>query len=49
MKFKKVVKAALAATLALGLAACGSSEESTSYRTLDEIKESGTIKIWCLL
>ncbi len=50
MNFKKIVKAALAGTLALGLVACSSSSSndsssSANYRTLEEIQESGTIKI----
>lgn len=52
---KRIAAAALAATLGLTLAACGSGSASTAdsaaggsgeiYRTLDEIKESGTINI----
>jgi len=48
---RKIITLLLALTLALSLAACGSSGTSESgadgvvYRTLDEIKESGTINI----
>ena len=54
-KFTKVTAAALAATLSLSLAACGSSASTDAastasadgvvYRTLDEIKADGTINI----
>lgn len=49
--FKKLAPLTLALGLALGLTACGGKSDSTSgsgsdsYRTLDEIKESGTINI----
>ena len=47
---KRLVALTLAGTLAFGVAGCGStdtaskdsSENGTVYRTLDEIKESGT-------
>ena len=54
MKLKKIAAAVLALTMVLGLAACGnssddgdkkSSKSDKVYRTLDEIKESGTINI----
>ena len=54
-KFTKVTAAALAATLSLSLAACGSSASTDAastasadgvvYRTLDEIKADGTVNI----
>ncbi len=54
-KIKKIIAAAAAAALALSLAACGGNETSTDngdnsgsasiYRTLDDIKSSGTLKI----
>ena len=50
--FKKIMAAAFALVLAMSLFGCGSSESSqngssdgTVYRTLDQIKESGTIKL----
>ena len=49
---KKLLALTLAGALTLGMTACGSSSDSASnknsdtvYRTLDEIKESGTINI----
>ncbi len=48
---KKLLALTLAGALTLGMTACGSSSDSTSkksvtvYRSLDEIKESGTINI----
>ena len=47
---KKTIALLLALTLVLALAACGSkntagSDSDVVYRTLDEIKESGTINI----
>lgn len=51
---KTLLKTALSAAVALTLAACSSSGDtaasndssgSESYRTLDQIKESGTIKV----
>lgn len=56
-EWKSVLALALTGALALGLTACGSSDNGTAatgsndagskavYRTLDEIKESGTINI----
>lgn len=54
-KIKKIIAAAAAAVLALSLAACGGSgtasensgaaESASIYRTLDDIKSSGTLKI----
>lgn len=55
-RIQKAAAAALALTLSLGLSACGSSADSTAasdmasdtgvvYRTLDEIRESGSINI----
>ena len=54
-KIKKIIAAAAAAALALSLAACGGSgtasensgaaESASIYRTLDDIKSSGTLKI----
>lgn len=56
-EWKSVLALALTGALALGLTACGSSDNGaattgsndagskTVYRTLDEIKESGTINI----
>ncbi len=46
MKTKNLFKAILAGTLALSLAACSSNNTSSKgYRTVDEIKEDGTINI----
>ena len=45
--WKKAIALLLALTLVLALAACGGKKDADNkgYRTLDEIKESGTIKI----
>lgn len=45
-QLKRILAIVITGVLALGVVACGNSEsKNTGYRTLDEIKESGTINI----
>lgn len=47
MKLRKILSSILAAAVAVGLSACGGSggSESSIYRTLDDIKSAGSLKI----